>query len=161
MRRVLWLARREYLAAVRTKGFIIALIIAPVVMGGSGITMAIMKNRVDTKDQRVAIIHRGVLVREGMVAELLQDGQGELRLQVNDSLAAQQVLAPEWLADLPEKHPADPLHWLTIRARADQSPEIVRRLVAAGIDVYQVVVRRQSLEEFFMAVTNSGEQNHA
>ena len=35
MRKTLRLARREYRAAVRTKGFIIGLVVAPIMMSGS------------------------------------------------------------------------------------------------------------------------------
>lgn len=60
MRKILHIAKREYKAAVKTKGFIIGLILAPLVMGGSLITFALLKDRVDTTDKRVAIIdHSG------------------------------------------------------------------------------------------------------
>jgi ABC-2 type transport system permease protein len=62
MRKILWLARREYKASVRTKGFIIGLVLAPVFMGGSGIAMAIFENRVDTTDKTIAVIdHTGIV----------------------------------------------------------------------------------------------------
>ncbi|NIO28676.1 MAG: ABC transporter permease [Candidatus Latescibacteria bacterium] len=67
MRKVIWLARREYKAAVRTKGFIIGLVLAPILMGGSAIGMALFKDRVDTTDQRLAIVDRSGLVAEALV----------------------------------------------------------------------------------------------
>ena len=55
-------ALREYKASVKTKGFIIGLILAPIFMGGSLITFALLKDRVDTTDKTVAIVDRsGVL----------------------------------------------------------------------------------------------------
>ena len=67
MRKVLRLARREYKASVRTKGFIIGLVLAPVVMGGSLITFALLKDRVDTTDKRVAVVDRSGVVAEALV----------------------------------------------------------------------------------------------
>ena len=62
MRKTLILAWREYKAAVKTKGFIIGLVLAPVFMGGSLIAFALLKDRVDTTDKAVVIVDRsGVL----------------------------------------------------------------------------------------------------
>ena len=35
-------------------------------------------------------------------------------------------------------------------------PHIVRRLVEGGVDVYQAVSQRQTLEDYFLAVTGDG-----
>ncbi len=67
MRKALKVAAREYKATVKTKGFIIGLILAPVVMGGSGLAMAFLKDRVDTKDKRVAVIDRTGLVTDAVI----------------------------------------------------------------------------------------------
>jgi len=42
MRRVLYLARREYLAAVKTKGFVIGLVLAPLLMGGGALGFTLL-----------------------------------------------------------------------------------------------------------------------
>ena len=64
MRKTLKLVKREYKAAVRTKGFIIGLVLAPVLMGGSVIGMLLFKDRVDTTDKRVVVMdHSGVVAR--------------------------------------------------------------------------------------------------
>jgi ABC-2 type transport system permease protein len=62
MRKALWLARREYLESVKTKGFIIMLVLMPLVMGGSGIAMLLFQGQVDTTDKRIAVVdHSGAL----------------------------------------------------------------------------------------------------
>jgi len=65
--KILKLVRREYKASVKTKGFIIGLILAPVLMGGSFIALAIFKDRVDTTDKKVAIIDRSAVIAESIV----------------------------------------------------------------------------------------------
>jgi ABC-type Na+ efflux pump permease subunit len=68
MRKILWLARREYVASVKTKGFIIGLVLFPVLMSGSAIVIALTEDRVDTDDKRVAVIDRTGLVADSLVA---------------------------------------------------------------------------------------------
>jgi len=64
MRKTLRFIKREYLAAVKTKGFIIMLVLMPVMMGGSGIAMYLLQGQVDTKDKRVVIIDRAGIVKD-------------------------------------------------------------------------------------------------
>ena len=64
MHKVFRLAKREYLAAVKTKGFIIMLILMPVLMGGSAIAMYLFRGQVDTKDKRVAVLDHSRIVTD-------------------------------------------------------------------------------------------------
>lgn len=55
----LWVvAVREYRAAVKSKAFIVTLVAMPVLMGGAIVVQSFLKDKVDTQDQRVAIIDR-------------------------------------------------------------------------------------------------------
>src|SRR6187399_78493 len=56
MRKTMVVAVREYLVSVRTKAFVIGLLMMPLMMGGSFIVGALMEGRVDTKDKRIAIV---------------------------------------------------------------------------------------------------------
>ncbi|NQV51242.1 MAG: ABC transporter permease [Candidatus Marinimicrobia bacterium] len=56
MYKVLRLATREYLAAVRTKGFIVGLVMLPVFMSGSMIAMMLLKDHVDIRERRIVVI---------------------------------------------------------------------------------------------------------
>jgi len=67
MPKVLRVAWREYKAIVKTKGFIIGLVLAPVVMGGSAIGMALFRDRVDTRDKRIVVIDRSGLLADVLV----------------------------------------------------------------------------------------------
>jgi ABC-2 type transport system permease protein len=68
MRKILRIAARDYNAAVRTKGFIFGLVIAPVMMCGGLVAFALFKDRVDTTDKRMAVIDRS-----GVVADHLEE----------------------------------------------------------------------------------------
>lgn len=58
MRRTFSIAKREYLASVRTKGFIMGLVLGPIMMCGSLIALVALKDQVNVKDQRVAVVDR-------------------------------------------------------------------------------------------------------
>jgi ABC-2 type transport system permease protein len=58
MRKIFVIALREYNAAVRTKAFIISLIIMPVMMGGSVVVQWLLKDFRDIKDKRFVVIDR-------------------------------------------------------------------------------------------------------
>ena len=69
MRKTLRIAKREYLAAVRTKGFLIGLALMPIFMGGSFLVMMITEKRADTADKHVAVIDHSRMVAEAVVEE--------------------------------------------------------------------------------------------
>src|SRR5439155_180483 len=58
MRKVFVIAARDYKAAVRTKSFVISLLIMPLMMGGSILVQTLVKNQVDTGEKRFAIVDR-------------------------------------------------------------------------------------------------------
>jgi ABC-2 type transport system permease protein len=58
MRKMLVVAVREYLAAVRTKAFLITLIIMPVLMSGSLLVDLLLRDYHDTKTKKFAVIDR-------------------------------------------------------------------------------------------------------
>lgn len=58
MHKLLVVALREYNAAVRTKAFLIGLLIMPVMMGGSIVIQLLLKDLHDIKDKHFAIVNR-------------------------------------------------------------------------------------------------------
>jgi ABC-2 type transport system permease protein len=58
MRKILVVALREYNAAVRTKAFILSLVIMPVLMGGGILVQFLLKDYRDTREKRFAVIDR-------------------------------------------------------------------------------------------------------
>ncbi len=58
MNKMFKIASRDYNASVRTKGFVIGLIVAPIFMCGSLIAFAVFKDQVDLDDKRIVIIDR-------------------------------------------------------------------------------------------------------
>ena len=99
---------------------------------------------------RVAIIHKGELIREGSVRDLLADGHGLLRIEAKPLEKALAILQKHWQVEVENGD------WLAIQASNQQSPLIVKQLVAQDVAVHQVVVVQQTLEAYFMSVTQEG-----
>jgi len=66
LRRILLIAKRDYLISIRTKTFIIGLIMAPLLFGGGFLGIALMNAKPDIADRHVAILDR-----TGQVAALV------------------------------------------------------------------------------------------
>jgi len=103
MRKILRLIRREYKASVKTKGFIIGLILAPIFMGGGLIVFALLKDRVDTTDKTMAVIDRS-----GMVAQVLVEAaENRRKTEVYDEKTGKKV-KPEYIFEIVEPDEEDP-----------------------------------------------------
>lgn len=94
---------------------------------------------------QVGIISNGRLVQLGKVAELLSS-QAIIRLEVAPADRAMGLLLPVWPVTANGR-------WLEVQAAREAVPQIVQQLVAAEVQVFQVVVQQQSLEALFMAAT--------
>ena len=103
MRKILRLIRREYKASVKTKGFIIGLILAPVFMSGGLIVFALFKDRVDTSDKKMAVIDRS-----GMVAQVLVEAaENRRKTEIYDKKTGKKV-KPDYVFEIVEPDGEDP-----------------------------------------------------
>ena len=67
MNKILKLVKREYKAAVKTKGFIIGLVMAPIFMSGGMVAFLLLKDRVDTTDKYVAVLDRSGVIAQALI----------------------------------------------------------------------------------------------
>ena len=58
MHKILLIAKRDYIASIRTKAFLFSLVVAPLLFGGSFLGLALMKRQPDIRDRHVAVIDR-------------------------------------------------------------------------------------------------------
>jgi ABC-2 type transport system permease protein len=58
MHRILLVAKRDYLASVKSKAFLFGLIVAPILFGGGFVGLALMRGKPDIADRRVVIVDR-------------------------------------------------------------------------------------------------------
>jgi ABC-2 type transport system ATP-binding protein len=94
---------------------------------------------------RVGIISQGEVVRESTIADLLRHDDG-LRLDATPLDAAETALAPRWAVE----RSGDAI---VVRATRAQAPEVVRRLVEAGVELFSLVPEQRNLEEVFLSIT--------
>lgn len=107
---------------------------------------------------RVAIVRHGQIVRQGTVDELV-GGQSTLRLRVGQRARALEALGSHGLAaqDSNGEADGDP-NLVTLDAAPEAAPEILRTLVAAGVDVLELTPTTRSLEELFLDLTVDGDE---
>ena len=56
MNKALIIAKREYRAAVRTKGFLLSILLLPLFMGGGLLVFTLFKDKVDLEDKKIAVL---------------------------------------------------------------------------------------------------------
>jgi ABC-2 type transport system permease protein len=78
MRKILIIALREYQAAVKTKSFIVGLILVPIMMGGGMAAFMIFRNQSDTDDLKMVVIDHSGLVRETLQDRAVQRNTYEI-----------------------------------------------------------------------------------
>lgn len=87
MRRIWTIAKREYYANVRTKAFIISLVLMPVLMGGGAAAQKFLEGRVDLETKRLVVFDR-----TGKVVEALVEAAAERnKTEITDSKTGRQV----------------------------------------------------------------------
>ncbi len=101
---------------------------------------------------RVAIISKGEIVRESSIDDLLRHEDG-LRVEAVPVEAAEAALASRW--EVERRGEA-----LIVRAARDEAPEVARRLVGAGADLFRLSPEQRNLEEVFLSITQE-ETGHA
>src|SRR5215470_3765230 len=89
MRKTIVVALREYQAAVKTKAFLMGLLMMPIMFGGGILVQVLIRNNVDTRDKRVAVVdYTGQLFDTVQAAAQLRnetqiyEGQGAAKKQI-------------------------------------------------------------------------------
>jgi ABC-2 type transport system ATP-binding protein len=98
---------------------------------------------------RVGVVARGRLLVEGTVDQLRGDANLVVRV---DPLAAAVPVAAQVVGSA---HVSAVDGVLRIAAAPSRAPDLVRAMVAAGLDVHEVVAKDRSLEDVFFAVTGT------
>lgn len=129
MRKIIVLFKREYLSAVKTKSFIISLVLVPILMAGSFVTFLVMENNQDTTDKNFVIIDHS-----GLVSEVLREAADQRNEnEIYNSVSGEKVL-PAYHLEFADPDYADPVQQkieISDRIRAKE----VQALVEIGSDV--------------------------
>ena len=117
MHKIRTIAKRDYIATVRTKAFVFGLVVAPMLFGGGSIAMTLFKGQPDLKDRRVAIVdHTGVVA--GALVSAAREKNGR---ELFDKKTHQQI-APRYVFEViaPAANSKDQLLALSGRVRRKQ-----------------------------------------
>ncbi|MCD6566525.1 MAG: ABC transporter permease [Bacteroidales bacterium] len=88
MNKAFIIAKREYAAAVRTKGFLISLILLPIFMGGGFAVFTLMKDKIDISDKRIAIIDHTGIFAEQLVTAAKNHNQNNIKNEEGEKIAS-------------------------------------------------------------------------
>ncbi|HUP47049.1 MAG TPA: ABC transporter ATP-binding protein [Thermoanaerobaculia bacterium] len=99
---------------------------------------------------RVAIIHRGRILTDGTVSDLIS-ARRAMEFKVSDPARALTILQT---VGAPVSSPALPAdHTLLVTIEESEAPPLIAALVREGIDVFHARPRMQTLEEMFIEIT--------
>ena len=89
MRKTIIVALRDYKSAVKTKGFLIGLLMMPLMFGGGILAQMVFRNNNDIRDKRVAVVDYTGQLFDGINQasnicnqSLIYEGEGAARKQV-------------------------------------------------------------------------------
>jgi ABC-2 type transport system permease protein len=129
MRKIIVLFKREYLAAVKTKSFIISLILVPILMAGSFVTFMIMENNEDTTDKKFVVIDQS-----GLVEELLKNKAIERNeTQIFDPETGEKV-SPTFILEFQKPDLSNPIDQKIALSERIRSKEI-HAFIEVGKDI--------------------------
>ena len=94
---MLLVAKRDYLATVRTKAVVAGLVVAPLLFGGGLVGAALLKAKPDLADRRVAVVDR---TGSGATEAVIQAGSEKSTREAIDSATGRQV-APRAMSGKP------------------------------------------------------------
>jgi len=95
---------------------------------------------------RVAIIHKGRILREGTVRDLISSRR-EMELRVDDVARATSILGAQ---NVPFRTDGNLLH---LGIEEPEAASVIAALVTAGVNVFHAQRHAQSLEEMFLEAT--------
>jgi ABC-2 type transport system ATP-binding protein len=110
-------------------------------------------NEVEQICSDVVIVKEGEKKLEGKMSSLLAQTKG-FAIKANPSIEALSIL--QQYPNLETKPETD--DWLYVKAQADDIPSVISALVSARVRIYQVIERRNSLEELFLELTGQPKQ---
>ena len=96
MRKVFVIASREYHAAVRTKSFIISMLMLPLMMGGSILMQLLLKDQVDTTAKRFVIVDR---TPGEKLAGVLETGASQRNAKATRDPQTNKQIRPEFFVE--------------------------------------------------------------
>jgi ABC-2 type transport system ATP-binding protein len=126
-------------------------------LAGEGRTVMLSSHLLDEVERTcdtVAIVDQGRVIRQGMIHDLVEGAGAGVEVRCSDPAAAARALGQSRIAaDIAVTEDGLTVE-LTAGTAREQTAEINRRLVEAGISVYGLRQTNASLEDWFLSVTS-------
>jgi ABC-2 type transport system permease protein len=115
MRKILLMAKRDYLESIKTKSFIFGLVVAPLLFGGGFLGLAVLKKKPDLRDKRIAIVDRTGVAAVSIIQAAREKNDKELTDKVTGKQVAPRYVFEEMRPNL--ENPAEQRLALSERVR--------------------------------------------
>ncbi|MBI5762537.1 MAG: ABC transporter permease [Planctomycetes bacterium] len=124
MSKIFYIAKREYRATVRTRAFLVSLILMPIFMAGGGLAQKFLEGRVDLETQRMVVVDPTGKILPALVT----DAERRNKEDIFDSSTGRQV-DPKFIIE------AGPSDVLTDEQRLDLSDQVRQRRIFAFVEI--------------------------
>jgi len=131
VRKILVIAKREYLATVRTKAFLVSIILMPILMGGGIFAQRLLRGVVDTGDKKIVVIDRTGKLLPKLIEEAREHNKGPdvFDPETHKQIGAKYIIEP------------GPDHDLNDEERLALSERVKRRDIFAFVEIPENVVQ--------------------
>ncbi|MEK7732223.1 MAG: ABC transporter permease [Planctomycetota bacterium] len=135
MRKMIVVAVREYLAAVKTKAFIVSLVLMPVMMFGSIFVQILLRDKIDTADKHVAVVDHSGQLFDALALAAKERNEKDIFAERD---GVQKQVQPRYLLEQAEAADADPAQILLQLSNRVRASELFAFVVIAN-DVVDAV----------------------
>jgi ABC-2 type transport system ATP-binding protein len=122
--------------------------------GSTVLVSSHLLSEVEATCTHVAVLHRGTVVAQGGLAELLQSGSSALLVTTTDVDPALNALRAARISARPIEQ------GLRVELTGTSAPVVLQTLVNAGVAVHEATRQRTGLEELFARLTETGGSDH-
>jgi ABC-2 type transport system ATP-binding protein len=122
--------------------------------GSTVLVSSHLLSEIEATCTHVAVLHRGTVVAQGELAELLQSDSTALQVTTSDVDTALNVLRAARISARPTEE------GVRVELIGTTAPVIFRTLVEAGVEIHEAVRQRTGLEELFARLTEAEESDH-
>jgi ABC-2 type transport system permease protein len=122
MRKTIVVALREYQASVRTKAFLMGLLMMPIMFGGGILVQTVMRNNVDTRDKRVAVVDYSGQLFEALSAAAQLRNENQI---YEGEGAARKQIQPRYIFERVDPGGSDAAHMSVVLSQRVRNKEII------------------------------------
>ncbi len=122
--------------------------------GSTVLVSSHLLSEIEATCTHVAVLHRGNVVAQGELADLLQSDSTALQVTTSDVDTALNVLRTARISARPTDE------GVRVELIGTTAPAVFQTLVQAGVEIHEAVRQRTGLEELFARLTEAEESDH-